>query len=135
MKKIILLLMLSVAVFSCKNSEEKNSETSETTVENAETLPSYKGDFINANGAMVLMGNSFIYGVKHDAMADELSKKVAAVKTNELDMVNVTVQGEVSKNTDTSNEWEEEITITKILEVSSKPSEADIKLNETAKKN
>jgi hypothetical protein len=134
MKKIILLLMLSIAAFSCKNAEEKNP-SEEITTENEETLPTYKGDFIDSDGAMVLMGTSFIYGVKRNALADELTTKVAAVKTNKFDMVNITVRGVVSKNTDKDSEWEEEITIKEILEVSNKPSEADIKLNESAKNN
>lgn len=130
MKKVILILLFSAAVFSCKNSEEKDI-VEEISTENIETLPTYIGDFIDSDGAMVLMGSSFIYGVKRDAMADELAKKVATVKQNKFDMVKVTVRGLVSKNTDETNDWEEEITIKEIVEVSNKPSEADIKLNET----
>ncbi len=135
MKKIILLLLLSSAVFSCKNSEEKNNETEETTTENAEKIQSYKGDFINADGALVLMGTNFIYGVKRDELSETLSKKVEAVKKNDFDMVGVIVRGVVSKNTDKENEWEEEITIKEIMTVNDKPSAVDIKLNETEKKN
>ena len=135
MKKIILLLMLSTALFSCKNSEEKNKETEDTTTENPEIIQSYKGDFINADGALVLMGTNFIYGVKRDELSETLSKKVEAVKKNDFDMVGVIVRGVVSKNTDKENEWEEEITIKEIMTVNDKPSAVDIKLNETPKKN
>ncbi len=137
MKKIILLLMLSAVVFSCKNSEEKNKETEETTienVENAENLKAYKGDFIDSNGSLVLMGSNFIYGVKRDALSEQLSKQVAAVKKEDFDMVGVIVRGVVSKNTDSDSEWEEIITIKEIMRVNDKPSEVDIKLDETAKK-
>lgn len=135
MKKIILLLMLSVAVFSCKNSEEKNTEETTTeNVENAENLKAYKGDFIDSNGALVLMGTNFIYGVKRDSLSEALSKQVAAIKKNDFDMVGVIVRGVVSKNTDSDSEWEEVITIKEIMRVSNKPSEVDIKLDETAKK-
>jgi hypothetical protein len=135
MKKIILLLMLSAAVFSCKNSEEKKvEETTTENVENAENLKAYKGDFIDSNGALVLMGSNFIYGVKRDALSESLSKQVAAVKKNDTDMVGVIVRGVVSKNTDNDSEWEEVITIKDIMRVNDKPSEVDIKLDETAKK-
>ncbi|OAD90699.1 hypothetical protein A7A78_05515 [Aequorivita soesokkakensis] len=135
MKKIILLLMLSAAVFSCKNSEEKKvEETTTENVENAENLKAYKGDFIDSNGALVLMGSNFIYGVKRDAISESLSKQVAAVKKNDTDMVGVIVRGVVSKNTDNDSEWEEVITIKDIMRVNDKPSEVDIKLDETAKK-
>ncbi len=135
MKKIILLLMLSLAIFSCKNSEEKNKETEVATTENVEKIKAYKGDFINSDGALVLMGPNFIYGVKRDEISEELSKQVEAVKKNDYDMVGVIVRGIVSKNNDKENEWEEEITIKEIMKVNDKPSEVDIKLNETAKKN
>lgn len=135
MKKIILLLMLSAAVFSCKNSEEKNAEETTTeNLENTENLKAYKGDFIDSNGALVLMGTNFIYGVKKDLLSEDLSKQVAKVKKNDFDMVGVIVRGVVSKNTDSDSEWEEVITIKEIMRVSDTPSEVDIKLEETAKK-
>jgi cellobiose-specific phosphotransferase system component IIB len=127
--------MLSLAIFSCKNSEEKNKETEVATTENVEKTKAYKGDFINSDGALVLMGPNFIYGVKRDEISEELSKQVEAVKKNDYDMVGVIVRGIVSKNNDKENEWEEEITIKEIMKVNDKPSEVDIKLNETAKKN
>ncbi len=138
MKQIILMLMLSAAVFSCKNSEEKNMDADQTATEevtDANNLQAFKGDYIDSNGALVLMGNNFIYGVKRNEVSEQLSKQVAAVKTNDYDMVNVVVRGIISKNTDSDSEWEEVITIKEIMRVSDKPSEADIKFEETAKNN
>lgn len=126
--------MLSVAVISCKNSEEKNI-SEELITENVENLKTYKGDFINTDGALVLMGSTFIYGVKRNEVASDLSKRVSAVKTNDFDMVGVMVNGVVSKNTDSDSEWEEIITINEILKVNESPSEVDIKLQESAKTN
>lgn len=134
MKKIVLLSLLLAVVFSCKNSEEKNSEVEKTATENVE-VKAYKGDYIDSNGALVLMGNNFIYGVKRNEMSEQLSQQVAKVKKNDFDMVGVVVRGNISKNTDTDSEWEEVITITEIMRVSDKPSEADIKFEESAKNN
>ena len=134
MKKIVLLSLLLAVVFSCKNSEEKNSEVEETATENVE-VKAYKGDYIDSNGALVLMGTNFIYGVKRNEMSEKLSQQVANVKKNDFDMVGVVVRGNISKNTDTDSEWEEVITITEIMRVSDKPSEADIKFEESAKNN
>lgn len=134
MKKIVLLSMLLAVVLSCKNSEEKNHEVEETTTENVE-VKAYKGDYIDSNGALVLMGTNFIYGVKRNEMSEKLSQQVANVKKNDFDMVGVVVRGNISKNTDTDSEWEEVITITEIMRVSDKPSEADIKFEESAKNN
>lgn len=80
------------------------------------------------------MGPNYIFGVKRDVVSDELSKKVAAVKVNDYDMVGVVVRGVVTKNTDKESDWEEEITIKEIMKVNEKPSEVDIKLNESEKK-
>ncbi|WP_051285231.1 hypothetical protein [Aequorivita capsosiphonis] len=132
MKKIFLLLLLSTAVFSCKNSEEK-SVTDEMTTENTENLQTYKGDFIDSEGAAVLLGSNFIYGVKRNEVSDALSKQVSSVKTNDYDMVGVMVKGIVSKNTDTDSDWEELITLKEIVKVNDTPSEVDIKLEESAK--
>lgn len=134
MRKIVLLSMLLAVVLSCKNSEEKNHEVEETTTENVE-VKAYKGDYIDSNGALVLMGTNFIYGVKRNEMSEKLSQQVANVKKNDFDMVGVVVRGNISKNTDTDSEWEEVITITEIMRVSDKPSEADIKFEESAKNN
>ena len=135
MKKIILLLALSLSIFSCKNSEEKKEETQEVTVDTVQKAQAYKGDFIDSNGVMVLMGNNFIYGVKRNSVSEQLSKQVAAIKQNDMDMVNVIVRGNVTENTDSESEWEEIITITEIMNVATKPSDEVIKLNETTKNN
>lgn len=134
MKKYLLILTLSLVFYSCKNSEgDKTSD--EQTTQNEETLPTFQGDFINTDGALVLMGSSFIYGVKRNEVSDELSKRVSAVKTNDFDMVGVIVKGVVSENTDTDTNWEEIITIKEIVKVNDSPSAVDIKLQESAKTN
>lgn len=134
MKRIFLLLLLSTAVFSCKNSEEKNN-AEEITVENSEDLKTFRGDFINSDGALVLMGPNYIYGVKRNDVSEELSKRVSSIKKNDFDMVGVTVKGKVSKNIDTDSEWEEVMEIKEIVKVNDIPSKVDIKLEESAKKN
>lgn len=134
MKKYLLILTLSLVFYSCKNSKgDKTSD--ELTTQNEETFPTFQGDFINTDGALVLMGSSFIYGVKRNEVSDELSKRVSAVKTNDFDMVGVIVKGVVSENTDTDTNWEEIITIKEIVKVNDSPSAVDIKLQESAKTN
>src|SRR5690606_39081359 len=135
MKKIMLLLLFTVPDFARKKPGEKKKETEELTSEPSRSRKAHKADFIDSNGALVLMGTNFIYGVKRNEMADQLSKQVAAVKKNDFDMVNVIVRGTVSKNTDSDSEWEEVITINEIMRVSDKPSEVDIKFDQTEKKN
>ena len=80
------------------------------------------------------MGSNFIYGVVVDEKAEELAAQVAQVKKDSLDMVPVVVRGVVMKNPELKEEgsaWKEVIAIKEIVAVSEKPSEADIKIEET----
>ncbi len=103
-------------------------------MENAENLKAYKGDFIDSDGALVLMGSNFIYGVKRDCTFRKTFKTGRAVKKNDFDMVGCYCYAEkFPKNTDNDSEWEEIITIKEIMRVADKPSEVDIKLERNRK--
>jgi hypothetical protein len=125
MKKIIVIAVIGILFFSCKNNEGSN----ETATEN-QNMPVYKGEFIFTDNAAVLKGSNFIYGVKIDDMAKELAKKVAPVKRDEFDMVPVIVKGTVAKKEEGQEGWDEILTISEIVSVSDTPSEADIKIEE-----
>ncbi|MEM7185829.1 MAG: hypothetical protein AAF466_04150 [Bacteroidota bacterium] len=141
MKKTLVLftMLLAVAVYSCKNAEEK-TETPETDPNITEQVEDgyqmYTGEFLysEAQKSGVLMGSNFIYGVVIDDKAKELGAQVANVKKDSLDMVPVVIRGEVMPNPDLQEEgsaWKEVITIKEIIAVSEKPSEADIKIEES----
>ena len=140
MKKTIFLLTiaLSTALISCKNSEEKKDtvENDPNMTEQAENSPLFRGEFIylKEENAAVLKGTDYIYGVVIDDMALALANQVNAVKKDPLDMVPVIVRGVVKKNPDleeAGQAWDEVITINEIINVSDKPAEADIKIEET----
>lgn len=125
MKKLVLLAVVGILMFSCKNTEEAKENNADN-----QNLKEYKGEFIFTDNAAVLKGNSFIYGVTIDDMAKELAKKVAPVKRDEFDMVLVIVKGTVTKKEEGQEGWDEIITISEIIDVSNIPSEADIKIEE-----
>ena len=141
MKKTLFLLVmsLSVVIYSCKNGEEKTatSENDPKITEQAEDgFQMYTGEylFMEDQKSGVLMGSNFIYGVVVDQKAEELAAQVAQVKKDSLDMVPVVVRGVVMKNPELKEEgsaWKEVIAIKEIVAVSEKPSEADIKIEET----
>jgi len=131
MKKIFLLFMLSIIVFSCKNSEEKTidtvaPETEEVFLHNK----MYKGEFIYMADAAVLKGDTYIFGVKMDEMAAKLGERVALIKNDEFDMVPVIVKGTVAPKEKDQEGWDQILTITEILEVSSAPAKADVKIED-----
>ena len=135
MKKIIVILILSIVLFSCKNSEEKKEEKSadpEISTESSETSDIiYRGDFIYIADAAVLKGNNFIYGVTIDDMATELAKQVEPVKETEFDMVEVAVKGIISPKPEGQEGWGEILTIKEIVMVSKTPSKIDIKIEDS----
>jgi len=135
MKKIIVVLTLSIVLFSCKNSEEKTAvEKPEIEISEKNNAPKdvlYKGDFIYIDDAAVLKGNNFIYGVTLDEMATELAKQVKPVKETEFDMVEVVVKGSISSKPEGQEGWDEIITIKEIVKVSNTPSKIDIKLEDS----
>lgn len=138
MKKILYLFMITATLISCNNSEEKKDEITEDSAETNKDvvdvrMPVYRGEFILTEEAAVLKGKDFIYGVTLDTMARELAARVAPIKNDEFDMVPVIVSGVVTKNpalAEGKEGWEEVITIKKIINVSARPSEADIKIQD-----
>lgn len=131
MKKTILILLVSVLVFSCKNEGEKTEiPTEETTAENTD-IGTFRGEFIYVADGAVLKGVDFIYGVELDEMASELAKRIAPAQKSEFDMVPVVVQGTLSPKPEGQEGWDEILKITQILYVSKTASEADIKIEET----
>lgn len=119
MKKVFVLLISFLVLSSCKNNEESSQDdTQEITA-----------DFIYFDDAAVLKGPDFIYGVKLNDKAKELSEKVAPVKKDEYDMVPVVVKGIITKKEESEEGWEEIVTITEIVKVSTRPSNPDVKLD------
>ncbi len=130
MKNILFIVLFSTMLFSCKNSQEKDLELDGTEIDSTASLKTYQGEFLYNADAAVFKGNSFVYGVTIDAMAEELAAQTAKVKIEDYDMVPVVVRGVVSRKPAGQEGWDEILTITEILKVSDKPSAADIKLEE-----
>ena len=117
--KLSLLSVFAVVLFvtGCKTDakeQEKGAEEGQK-VEIQSTGTTFTGEFIHVDTAAVLKGNSFIYGVKMDEMSKQLISQVDGVKTDEYDVINVVVKGELNKNT--GEGWEDIITITSIEKI------------------
>ncbi|QIE59619.1 hypothetical protein G5B37_08595 [Rasiella rasia] len=134
MKKLIALLTIMLVLVACKSEnkegQENTSDTSETTVVTEENANQFRGEFIYINDGAVLKGNSFIYGVAINDMAEELKKRVAPVKKDTYDMVPVIVKGTLANKEAGAEGWDEILTITEIVDVSKTPAEADIKIED-----
>ncbi|MGK0427694.1 MAG: hypothetical protein ACJAUR_001809 [Ulvibacter sp.] len=136
MKKMFLLIVLSIGIISCKNTEEKQAEgvatsvADEASIVTGETLDNHRGDFLFMEDAAVLKGDNFIYGVTINEMSKELAKQVESIKEDEFTMVPVFVRGFVKTKPIGADGWDEILTITEILNVSLIPAKEDIKIEE-----
>jgi len=126
MKKIIILIALFIGFSACKNDQK----TTLVTTENS-NLAVYKGEFIFTDGAAVLKGSDFIYGVVVDDKMKELADKVAPAKIDPYDMVAVIVTGTLAPGPKDIETWDEFLTIIDIVQVSAKPAKADVKIKDT----
>jgi hypothetical protein len=136
MKKMFLLIVLSIGIISCKNTEEKQAESVDASVVDDaavvadESMDSHRGDFLFMGDAAVLKGENFIYGVTINEMSKELAKQVETIKEDEFTMVPVFVKGFVKTKPIGADGWDEILTITEILNVSLIPAKEDIKIEE-----
>lgn len=136
MNKLFLLIVLSIGIISCKNTEEEKAKSIDTpVVENTEvsqdtSFDTHRGDFLFMDDAAVLKGENFIYGVTIDAMSKELAKQVENIKEDEFTMVPVFVKGTVKTKTIGADGWDEILTITEIINVSLTPSKEGVKIED-----
>jgi hypothetical protein len=136
MNKILLLIALSIGIFSCKNVEEDKTKSIDAPIVNNDSVVSispvdgHRGDFLFMEDAAVLKGENFIYGVAINEMSKELAKRVETIKEDEFTMVPVFVKGTVTDKPIGADGWDEILTITEIINVSLIPAKEDIKIED-----
>lgn len=133
MKKIALLFVLAASIISCKNETKDASTDTETVVTDKESsLKTIEGEFLFVDGAGVLMGKNFIYGVSLNDVTEELIKQAALKQRDKFDMVPVVIRGEINPKPEGTDSWDEIVTIKEIIKVLEPKGEAPIKI-ETGK--
>lgn len=116
MKKLLLLIVLSVTTFSCN--QTKNAEQEVTLI---------RGEFILTEDAGVIKGKDFIYGVELNDMAKALDQKVKPYQREEYDMVPVVINGVLKPNPN-SDGWEQIVDIKEIIGITRPTSELPTKI-------
>lgn len=121
MKKISLIICITLALLSCKN------ETNNTTVDLEENraksydqndgLITVKGLYVYYKNAAVLETNQEIYGVVIDDNLQLLEKEVKPFKKEATDMVPVTVRVRKFKKPEGEEGWPFRVEIKEILKV------------------
>ncbi|WP_339846718.1 hypothetical protein [uncultured Dokdonia sp.] len=120
MKKIVFLLIASLALVSCnQKSTEDSSSTSYEVIE---------GEFIYLVDAAIIKGDSFIYGVALDDKMHELATIVKPLQRDEYDMVPVVIKGIINPKPINEEGWDFIVTIKEIVEVKAPTADTSIKL-------
>ena len=123
MKKIIILFVLAVSIISCKNETKTEDTSTENTsvvtgnLDNNGTLKTIEGEFLYVDGAGVIMGENFIYGVSLNEMTEKLIKEASEKQKDKFDMVPVIIKGEINPKPKDSDVWDEIVTIKEIIKV------------------
>ncbi len=117
MKQSLLLIAVTLILVSCKK-EKSESQNIESSL--------IRGEFILIDGAAVIKGTDFIYGVVINDATKELAKKVEPLQREEYDMVPVVIKGVIKPNPEQG--WEEIVEIKEIIGVSAPTSELPTKI-------
>ena len=131
MKKIIVLLIITIAFISCKNDSKVNTEKEiipkdgvTKTAKQSDGLTLLKGDFIYFADAAVLQTHREVYGVVIDKKMHELNELVKQYKVETTDMVPVEIRGKIIPKPENEEGWPYRVEIKEILTVS-KPKPQD----------
>ena len=131
MKKIIVLLIITIAFISCKNDSKVNTEKEiipkdgvTKTAKQSDGLTLLKGDFIYFADAAVLQTHREVYGVVIDKKMHELNELVKQYKVETTDMVPVEIRGKIIPKPENEEGWPYRVEIKEIITVS-KPKPQD----------
>jgi len=122
MKKLFGLLILSLVLFSCQDEDRKELMDKTQTEKVPDSIQVLEGEFVYSADAAVMRGENFVYGVTLDSMSQVLSDKVAPLKSDDFEMIPVTIKAQIKPNIGREG-WEEMIEIIEIIEV---PEEAKV---------
>lgn len=116
LKKFILFIAIIGILVSCEE-ETKQEPVNEVSEEPKDSLQVYSGGFVSGSESAILRGNGFVYSVKMDSTAKELSEIVAPMKSNDFQLIPVKVKGKVIPNPKVNREgWKEMLEIREIIE-------------------
>ncbi|WP_299121637.1 hypothetical protein [uncultured Winogradskyella sp.] len=132
MKKINLILIISLVLFACKNetkTEVNLEENRAKSYDQNDGLIAIKGDFVydKKQNAAVLQTETEIYGVVIDDNMHLLNEKVTPLKIDEFTSIPVTVRVKRIENTNPDILWEQVLEIKEILKVEApNPNKEDV---------
>jgi len=119
MKKFLFLISVILLASACDNEPEKQPEM-QVVEKVADSILVYQGDFISVGKLAVLKGDKFIYQVKMDSVASQLTDSLNAFRKDENSIVPIKVKGQVKDNVQATG-YSKLIEITEVLDIMAKP--------------
>lgn len=117
MKKLFGILLLAALILTSCNDEDRKDLTPEPeTNKEQDSIQVLTGDFVFGKDAAVIRGEDFVYGVTIDSMSQVLARKVAPLKSDDFDMIPVTVKAKILQNPEQQG-WQEVIEVREIIEI------------------
>ena len=125
MKKVLFIVLIAMAITSCKKDPKKDVESkvisaddTEKTAKQSDGLTLLKGEFIYYADAAVLQTHREVYGVVIDEKMHELNKQVEPYKNEATDMVPVEIRGKIFPKPENEEGWPFRLEIKEIINVS-----------------
>ena len=118
MKKLISILLISIAFFSCKNDKKEEEKTTSEPLETVDSVKEVSGTFMYYADAAVFQTKSELFGVLENDMLQDLIIQSEPLKTEASDEVAVTLKVKISKKPENEEGWDNRIEILEIRKVS-----------------
>ncbi|MCM8569472.1 hypothetical protein NE848_08780 [Gramella jeungdoensis] len=116
MKRLLGVLLLTLIFFSCQDEDRKELMEQPETEKVTDSIQVLTGEIVYGTNAAVIRGEDFVYGVTMDSLSKILAGKVAPLKSDDFDMIPVTVKAKILPNPQQEG-WDEVIEIREIIEV------------------
>jgi hypothetical protein len=116
MKKLFGLLFLSFLLLACQDEDRRDLMPQNTVAQIPDSIQVLEGGFIYVKDAAVFRGEGFVYGVLQDSMFLKLADTLSAYKSDDFEMVPVTLKAKIVPNPEQEG-WEEVIEIKEIMKV------------------
>ncbi|MCG9971263.1 hypothetical protein [Christiangramia crocea] len=124
MKRLFGVLLITLVFFSCQNEERKELMEQPEVEKVPDSIQVLTGEIVYGTDAAVIRGDNFVYGVTMDSLSKILASKVAPLKSDDFDMIPVTVKAKILPNPEREG-WEEVIEIREIIEIPSAETVSD----------
>lgn len=97
MKKFVFILSILLILSGCDSDPDTQPEP-EVQITAADSIQSYKGNFISVGKAAVLKGDQFVYQVKMDSVASDFKENLGNYKLENQNIIPVEVKGKILQN-------------------------------------